>query len=378
MSQSDPEPVQKYDLNDIASCYVGDLGIKHKRPYVILPTLILHFKTQSESSAAARAFRRRSHDSPYSPKAAQTALFFRPPVDGPDELNKWAKEIQNRITPNATNSSTDLYRPSTLDAPANAFLVNGEPSTTLLSPSVRSQSSDVSSEKRSIKSSSSDGGFSTSADSPSLSGMKASPIDSSFPGLNLPKPRTPKQMVSPPPRRETILDRYFATTPNIPETSMPGASSIARFEALVSSDPSIRKAVTQPTSPLYSDTPKRIPSPTQRALDFISGVLQESDEEEEEEEPLSRPSLPTSPQVGSPTAQLGTSFTSVNGTLARERKDSISSLSSISAQTSALSISESSYRTPTPLNIPRHSTRHPSGGFVRSAPPTQQSFSFEK
>lgn len=72
-SKSVSEPAAKYSIQDIASCYVGDLGIKQRN---IMPTLIIHLRPDHQQVTSPRSFRRRSHENPNAAKSAPTALFF--------------------------------------------------------------------------------------------------------------------------------------------------------------------------------------------------------------------------------------------------------------------------------------------------------------
>lgn len=286
---------------DIASCYIGDLEIKQKKQ-VIMPTLIIHLKLDITQVNSSRSFRRRSHENPYA-KSAVTALFFRPGPDSPDALQQWAREIQfylgscpvpqsntTPITP-TENSFPEIPQPTSL------FFVNGEPNTALLSPSLRSKNSDLSSIPSDSSSSISE------LPSPRVDdhaqehyGRTAIHIatnsgDFDQQGLdNRVHVSLPQGDSKPSNRRETILDRYFSSYGSPSPIDTPKSSSIARFEALMNEIESqspigrsdARKnsliSLTGSMSLRDLDIPKRIPTPTLRALEFVStGVYHPED-----------------------------------------------------------------------------------------------------
>ncbi|KAF8471951.1 hypothetical protein BDZ91DRAFT_484582 [Kalaharituber pfeilii] len=308
-AKHDTEPVARHSIQEIASCYVGDLGIKQKKQ-VILPTLIIHLKPEIIQVSSPRTFRRRSHDNPYASKVAPQALFFRPSPESPDTLQQWAREIQfylsacsmsqSAITPITPIESTF---PETLQTSTSLFFVNGEPNTALLSPSLRSKCSsdldNVPSDRRSVSSSSvselpsprvddsahGQRGRRTLHIATNSEDIDPQELDSRVTGSSAPVES--KQET----RRETILDRYFSSYPIPIPMDSATASSIARFEALMKEIESqsgnekadIRKnslvSMNESISTKDMDIPKRIPTPTLRALEFVStGVMHPDDE----------------------------------------------------------------------------------------------------
>lgn len=305
-------------LHAIASCYVGDVASRKKKS-AIQPTLLVHLRPENLSyPSSLRSFRRRSQDA--LPKSESTrrdstssssTLMFRPPQDDPNSLERWAREIQSRLMSGRTSLSRtntvgvesafrEKFQGSDYDSPvpspSSLFLVNGEPSTALLSPSIRSRASNLSSidsdDKLSLLSSSA-----SEIASPRSTEDKRSPSalsDQLRPSFSLPaelyeaiidhpstdltpvSSRGPRDvvlnLVEPhPKRRETILDRFFSTTAtNVPEP-VEKSSSIARFEALMREmEDRDNKIAENPSLPvMMRDSPRRIPSPTQRALEFV-------------------------------------------------------------------------------------------------------------
>ncbi|KAI5804004.1 hypothetical protein DFH27DRAFT_388837 [Peziza echinospora] len=308
--KNDLEPISRHSIQDIASCYVGDLGYKQKKQ-VIMPTLIIHLRNDQPLSSP-RSFRRRSNDNPYASKSTPTALFFRPAPETSDTLQQWQKEIQIYLNmcSNPQGSSTNQNPTSPIDdrfpdAPhtsTSLFFVNGEPNTALLSPSLRSKCSDLSSipsDRHSISSSSLSELPSPRVDehAQEFHGRKALHIATNSADFEAhvvedrPLPSGAKEPQTQP-RRETILDRYFSCYPS-PITSTPErpmSSSIARFEALMdeleSKNPAVRNnraaslaSLSERSATLQElELPVRIPTPTLRALEFVStGVYHPED-----------------------------------------------------------------------------------------------------
>ncbi|KAF8457141.1 hypothetical protein BGX38DRAFT_1159288 [Terfezia claveryi] len=295
-SKSESEPVAKYPIQDITSCYVGDLGIKQKKQ-VIMPTLIIHLRPDNHHVTSPRSFRRRSHENPNATRPAPTALFFRPGADTADSLQQWAREIQSYLyacaPPSSYNTTpitpTQHAFPDIAETSSSLFLVNGEPNTALLSPSLRSKCSDLSSipsDRRSISSSSI-----SELPSPKLdehtqehhgrttfhiatNSEEFDPHEYDIRGHTVSGTSDSKRLG----RRETILDRYFSSYAMTSPIDTPRASSIARFEALMTKIESQNPANYRKNSLISlgessirdMDIPKRIPSPTLRALEFVS------------------------------------------------------------------------------------------------------------
>jgi len=348
----------------IASCYIGDVAANKKKS-LIMPTLVVNLRSaenpqnhfpsasSSSSSSSSRAFRRRSHDvSPKDPtrrEGSRTTLLFRPGADEPYCLEKWAREIQSRLTPGPppgpppvrTNTVDGVLREGFQEneydaptpSPSSLFLINGEPNTALLSPSIRSKTSNISSldsdDRSSVISLASDsiGSPGTIDDRrpqsatselvrPSLgsrhpSSRKGSTATDTTPPIKEYWPAEAEG--SAPGRRETILDRYFssgyACSYSEPSGDAP-VSSMARFEALMNEleaghggEP-IQLHLSAPRA-MYSDRPRRIPSPTQRALEYVStGRIRSSpsrrreDDDESVSEDRISPSYVTSPTAG--------------------------------------------------------------------------------
>lgn len=300
--QNDTEPLARYSIQEIASCYVGDLGMKQKKQ-VILPTLIIHLKPDNQQITSPRSFRRRSHDAPYAAKPTQTALFFRPAADNPNALQPWAREIQFYLNACANaqisqNINTpDAYPDTPQTTSSSLFFVNGEPSTALLSPSIRSKASDLSSipsDRQSISSSSlselpSPRVDSHQQDRPTLHIATGSgDYDAHGYHSQLPPAAMPLKEGEEP-RRETILDRYFSSYPTPVDVPASG-SSIARFEALMEDienkspamlrKDSFVKSIAANTTLCNFDLPARIPTPTLRALEYVSTGIRHDVEDE--------------------------------------------------------------------------------------------------
>ncbi|KAL7271923.1 hypothetical protein RUND412_005297 [Rhizina undulata] len=317
----DAVPIARYMLHTIASCYIGDVAARHKKKSAIMPTLVIHLRADSQPSSP-RAFRRRSQETAPAKDASKKewssgkeTLLFRPVQDDPNSLQRWAREIQSRIIPSSfhSNNNTNVTLESafqeefeTSDSlvtpPTSFFLINGEPSTALLSPSLRSRASNISSmdsdDKGSIMSSVAselpsprlDDEFRRSTGSGSRPNLqiKIHPRDARYDELAEKTPAlspAPTNFCTVPMRRETILDRYFSTAPSSPNpASIPAPmNSIARFEAMIremeSQDGKPPEHHLQPTPlNLILEHPRRIPSPTQRALEYVSSgrILQDS------------------------------------------------------------------------------------------------------
>lgn len=229
-------------------------------------------------------------------RAGREILYFRPAPDNVVAIETWAREIQSYLIPSSADSNTASAIESAfrakfseldLDPPSSPsmFFINGEPSTALLSPSIRSRASNLSSIESDDKS------IMSSTGSEFPPNHEASPRSSGVDG------RPPLHVVTKmrhtigadnrddyfvntpialPPRRETILDRFFSSTapssPNFPPDPVP-MNSIARFEALIRDIESGRDSEPQSLHPDLTAHPKRIPSPTQRALEYVSTGL---------------------------------------------------------------------------------------------------------
>ena len=263
-----------------------------------MPTLIIHLRSDNQQVTSPRSFRRRSHENPNAAKSAPTALFFRPGTDTGDSLQQWAREIQLYLNacaaPLSSYNTTPITPtqhsfPEISETSTSLFFVNGEPNTALLSPSLRSKCSDLSSipsDRRSISSS-------------SISELPSPKVDEhtqdqhgrttlhiatnseefdphEYDGRGHATSGASEQKTV---RRETILDRYFSSHAVTSPIDTPTASSIARFEALMTEIES-KNPVSGRKNSLISlgesigirdmDIPKRIPSPTLRALEFVS------------------------------------------------------------------------------------------------------------
>lgn len=240
--------------------------------------------------------------------AGKEILLFRPAPDNVVGIENWAKEIQTHLIPSSSDSNAthaiesafrERFNELDLETPTSSpslFFINGEPSTALLSPSLRSRASNLSSIESDDKG---------SVLSSSASEMPSPRLDEDFPRTVVIDSRPPlhvstklrhsigagavgdikdsSSVVTPvalPARRETILDRFFSTAPSSPAISSDPApmNSIARFEAFIRDIESGRDLKPPDQSVLMSH-PKRIPSPTQRALEYVStGLLKHSSE----------------------------------------------------------------------------------------------------
>lgn len=238
-------------------------------------------------------------------RAGREILYFRPAPDNVVAIETWAREIQSYLIPSSADSNTaaaieSAFRAkfSELDLETSSspsmFFINGEPSTALLSPSIRSRASNLSSIESDDKSVMSSAG--SEHPSPHDVSPRTSGVDGRPPLHVVTKMRhttgaenrddyfvnTP---VALPPRRETILDRFFSSTapssPNFPPDPVP-MNSIARFEALIRDIESGRNFEPRDFCPDLTAHPKRIPSPTQRALEYVSTglLLNHSDHDE--------------------------------------------------------------------------------------------------
>lgn len=269
--------------------------MKHKKPYIILPTLIIQLSNQ-DTSKDNRSFRRRSHESPYSSKSTQTAILFRPAPEAVEDLDKWRREISSRLTPHTPSprivelSGAEPHSagmvsdfPDSPGKPPSMFLVNGEPNTALLSPSLRSKSSDLSSnlsEQKSSGSSNSDIHNSERKSRPDLqiSTQAARKYDHGPSGRPQSLPASAKRPIKPTTHpempRETILDRFYSIAGVQPDPSSPSASNFAQLhQALL--EQQAAKGLTKKEDDLTS----KIPEQTQRALDFLStGFIHPEDE----------------------------------------------------------------------------------------------------
>lgn len=315
-------------LTAIASCYIGDIAPRHnKKKSIVLPTLIVNLRAEIQLSS--KSFRRRSHDVPTREgakreRAGREILYFRPAPDNIVAIETWAREIQSYLIPSSADSNTAAAIESAfrakfseldLDAPTSPsmFFINGEPSTALLSPSIRSRASNLSSIESDDKSIMS----SVGSELPSYrNGDEVSPRSSGIDG------RPPLHVVTKmrhtigadsrddyfvntpvavPARRETILDRFFSSTapssPNFPPDPAP-MNSIARFEALIRDIESGRDLEPQNLHPDLRAHPKRIPSPTQRALEYVSTGLLLSHLDNDEAPPDADPTMNPHLNVG--------------------------------------------------------------------------------
>ncbi|KAG0638045.1 hypothetical protein HOY80DRAFT_1002140 [Tuber brumale] len=320
--QNDVEPVVRYSLSSIASCYIGDVAGRHKKKSVVLPTLVVNLRTEPALSSS-RSFRRRSHDMPPRDGAKRESpgketLFFRPGSEA-NSLERWAREIQSYLIPGSSHSNATVNTLESAfqekfsdpdDIPGSSsslFIINGEPTTALLSPSLRSMASNLSSID------SDDNGSLLSSPASEMNSPKdpdradrrpslhiatklrnymgptsptspASPDianNNGFPNMHIAS-LNPTRATSPtadpvPARRETILDRFFSTAPSSPSTTSAPVpmNSIARFEALIE-DMESGELRARDESLSIRNHPRRIPSPTQRALEYVStGYLDE-------------------------------------------------------------------------------------------------------
>lgn len=258
---------------------------------------------RAEIQLSSKSFRRRSHDVPTREgakreRAGREILYFRPAPDNVVAIETWAREIQSYLIPSSADSNTAVAIESAfrakfsdldLDAPTSPslFFINGEPSTALLSPSIRSRASNLSSidsDDKSVRSAASELPAYRTGDeiSPRSSGIDGRPplhvvtkMRHTI-GVDSREDYFVNTPVVAPVRRETILDRFFSSTapssPNFPPNPTP-MNSIARFEALIRDIESGRDLEPRNLHPDLRAHPKRIPSPTQRALEYVSTGL---------------------------------------------------------------------------------------------------------
>ncbi|KAI5820167.1 hypothetical protein BZA77DRAFT_349587 [Pyronema omphalodes] len=367
-AKTDTEPTARYPIHKIASVYIGDICTSKKKSLAVT-TLVINLRSDPPSSSS-RAFRRRSNEPALPAKEKNhglQTLLFRPHGDDSAVLTRWVSEIQDRLlAPSARivpmeespreprevttrEPRSELYErretydrrerferfaPKHLDLDSldkpSIFLVNGEPNSAFLSPSIRSKNSNLSSidssdDRSSMISSSPSTDRPQSATSEHLfrtrqhsedASASATPvtnspyrgrddryavyerngsIDPSHRDGRIYPDHTPLSHLAG--RRETILDRFFSTAPPSPGGKM---SSIARFEALMadlertgSPLPPLPFASPPPLQTAITGTPRRIPSPTQRALEFVSSARRDIDSDEAAENSPSYTTLPT-------------------------------------------------------------------------------------
>ncbi|KAI5793035.1 hypothetical protein EDC01DRAFT_597289, partial [Geopyxis carbonaria] len=317
--QTDTEPVARYPIQRIASCYVGDVAQPKSKKSLVQPTLVINMRIDpppiSSSYTSSRSFRRRSSEAPPNgfrsrDSSANPLLFRLSPDLSTSTLERWSKEIQAQLLPislpksNTVGRMENTFRETFKEecdydtpapSPSSLFLVNGEPNTALLSPSIRSRTSNLSSLDSEDKISySSSYAASEMIGSPgmderrpqsSISDQQQRPslhvrTNSRKGSDTLSISNSSDIMAAPGRKRETILDRFFSTAPSSPSSvadASGGAktkpmSSIARFEALMD-DLESRQAdgsrILRPHD-TFDEIPQRIPSPTQRALEFVS------------------------------------------------------------------------------------------------------------
>ncbi|TGZ81637.1 hypothetical protein EX30DRAFT_371268 [Ascodesmis nigricans] len=312
--KTDIEPLVSYPLSKISSCYVGDYApLKKKSP--IQPTLIVNMRNEPPpaSTALGKSFRRRSQEPSRElfPKKENTpfqTLVFRSGPQGSQPLEQWAKVIQLRLA-TYHSSRPEFYQSKGLDAyeesyqeqssenespkrpPASLFIVDGEPNTTLLSPSIRSKASNLSTLQSDERDPYSSPSASPQLPPDTIHEEDDRPTTSNTITENKPIPRpagrppssplasvstvsNPSPPPNPPPRptarRETILDRFFSTAPESPVTATDKPmSSIARFEALME-DLETRKALQLKLQSKNAQPQAVISSPTARVLEFVA------------------------------------------------------------------------------------------------------------
>lgn len=325
-----------------------------------MPTLIIHLKPDNQQVTSPRSFRRRSHENPYAAKSAPVALFFRPGTDAVDSLQQWARQIQfylnvcvasqNNITP---ITPTQHHFPEMCETSSTSlFFVNGEPNTALLSPSLRSKCSDISSipsDRRSISSSSLSELPSPKVDEHAHEhhGRATLHIATNSEDFDSHELGDRGQVTSSTSdsrksgRRETILDRYFSSYAVSSPIDSPTASSIARFEALMtemeSKNPSgardVRKnslvSVGEGIGIRDVEIPKRIPTPTLRALEFVSTGIYHPDDLPKSTQSSPRQSLAL-PEDFRPRSS------SVHSNYSHSRRNSDSSIGAQSAAASSI------------------------------------------
>lgn len=357
-------------LTSITSCYIGDVAARHKKKSEVLPTLVVNLRTEAPLSSS-RSFRRRSHDLPGKENArkegtGKETLLFRPPPDSREPLDRWSREIQSYLVPSSSYSGTtaNSFDPtfrqeygSSDEAPASSsslFFINGEPSTALLSPSLRSQASNLSSIDSddngsllsSVVSEMALSRMDGEAGRPSSMGRRSSlqiatrlrhPI-----GLASPEILSPT-VGSAPARRETILDRFFSTTPTSP--SMGSApvpmGSIARFEALIKDMESGRVQPPDDSFLTRNYPPKRIPSPTQRALEYVStGFLGDSSGSSYGDAESSQRSSMPFPEDYAPRKKLGSILSEGFGLSRQASETSLGTTASMAGSIGAASLME--------------------------------------
>ncbi|CCX05255.1 Similar to hypothetical protein [Tuber melanosporum Mel28]; acc. no. XP_002837505 [Pyronema omphalodes CBS 100304] len=370
-AKTDTEPTARYPIHKIASVYIGDICTSKKKSLAVT-TLVINLRSDPPSSSS-RTFRRRSNEPALPAKEKNhglQTLLFRPHGDDSAVLTRWVNEIQDRLlAPSARivpmeesprepreprevttrESRNELYErretydrrerferfaPKHLDLDSldkpSIFLVNGEPNSAFLSPSIRSKNSNLSSidssdDRSSMISSSpstdrpqsamSEHLFRTRQHSEDASAsatpVTSSPyrgrddryavyerngsIDTSHRDGRIYPDHTPLSHLAG--RRETILDRFFSTAPPSPGGKM---SSIARLEALLVDHertgaplPPLPLTSPPPLQTAITGTPRRIPSPTQRALEFVSSARRDTDSDEAAENSTSYTTLPT-------------------------------------------------------------------------------------
>ena len=312
-----------------------------------MPTLIVHLRPDNQQVTSPRSFRRRSHENPYAAKSAPTVLFFRSGTDDTASLQQWAKDIQFYLNACVVQNDSSPLTPTQHSFPEvsetspSIFFVNGEPNTALLSPSLRSRCSDLSSipsDRKSVSSSSI-----SELPSPRMDdhihehhGRTGLHIATNSEEFDLHQFDSRGHVATGPSdfkrsyKRETILDRYFSSYAIPVPVNTPTPSSISRFEALMTEMEGKQGGRKNSLASLKElSIPQTIPSPTLRALEFVSTGIYHPDDIPESRSNSPRQSL-TYPEGYRPRPS------GVSSSFSQSRRNSDSSTGGHSAEASSI------------------------------------------
>ena len=272
--RGDPQPLARHAVSAMRSCSLENLA--YRKSNTAQPTLILHFETDAVECNRRRL--RSAHVRPALCKPRSDTLLFRSASDVPDSIIDWYDALLPLVctalpsshfdskfsfSDYASRPSTSTPRPPPQSSGSHVSTSSSKAPSGVMSPALSVRSSNT--------------GLSISHQhSPSKpTDRDASPPDPprSVPHYDPPvSPRT----VSPPPARETILDKAFqmnCVPGALPQDHAGPMNSLARFEALMTDMEANRVAEHRRSSHALPEdaSPSIIPWSAQRALDYISG-----------------------------------------------------------------------------------------------------------